>query len=78
MGQRVHASMTVPQLPALPSPPLATDAATATAPAGACRICARAILRGERYARLVPSRRLAHVACVGRMAAPQRAVPVIR
>ena len=54
------------QLPA----PLATDAATASVAAGPCALCQSAILRGQRYARLVPSGRLAHAHCVARMATP--------
>jgi hypothetical protein len=58
---------------------LAEDADTASRPAGPCRICSRAILSGDRYARLVPSGQLAHLLCIGRMAAtPRRRVPVIR
>ena len=57
---------------------LATDADTATQPAGPCAICPHPILRGERYARL-PSGRYAHVPCVGRLAlAPRHRMPVIR
>jgi hypothetical protein len=43
---------------------LATDAATATTNAGPCRICSRAILRGDRFARLLTGR-LAHLGCIG-------------
>jgi hypothetical protein len=48
--------------------PLATDAATASTAAGPCHLCRRGILRGERYGRLVPSERLAHVICVASQA----------
>jgi hypothetical protein len=48
--------------------PLATDAATASTAAGQCHLCRRGILRGERYGRLVPSERLAHVICVASQA----------
>ncbi|WP_300611054.1 hypothetical protein [Trebonia sp.] len=49
--------------------PLAVDAATASTAAGPCHLCERAILRGERYARLVPSGRLAHLACIAQTTA---------
>lgn len=55
---------------------LATDAATARWSVGPCARCRRAILRGDRYALLVPDGRAAHIACI---AAPRRrTVPVIR
>jgi hypothetical protein len=54
-------------------PPLAEDAGTATRPVGACSICARAILRGNRYALVVPGGEAAHVTCIARRAlAPAR------
>lgn len=48
--------------------PLVTDAATASTAAGPCHLCQRGIWRGQRYARLVPSGRLAHLVCIGRTA----------
>jgi hypothetical protein len=48
--------------------PLATDAATASTALGACHLCQRGILRGQRYGRLFPSERLAHVVCVAQSA----------
>jgi hypothetical protein len=48
---------------AIPAP-LADGAATARRPAGACHLCGRAVLAGQRYARLVPAGQLAHVACI--------------
>lgn len=55
------------------APPLATDATTATRAIGACHLCQRGITRGERYGRIFPSGRIAHVACVAAEAlAPAR------
>jgi hypothetical protein len=51
---------TAVQLPA----PLATGAAAASVAAGPCALCQHGILRGDRYARLVPSGRLAHLTCI--------------
>jgi hypothetical protein len=51
---------------------LATDAAVAERPAGPCALCHHGILRGDRYAALVPSGKLAHIACTGRLALRQR------
>ena len=48
--------------------PLATDADTATRPAGPCSLCGRAILRGHRFALGVPDGKAAHVACIARRA----------
>jgi hypothetical protein len=62
---------------AIPAP-LAVDATTAERPAGPCSVCHRAILALERYAVVVPSRKLAHVPCVAAAARTRRAVPVIR
>jgi hypothetical protein len=45
---------------------IATDAATATRPAGPCAECQKAILAGDRFARLL-SGKLAHVSCTGRL-----------
>lgn len=54
-------------------PPLAEDAATASTTVGACHLCQRGILRGQRYGRLVPSGRIAHVVCISAQAlAPAR------
>lgn len=47
--------------------PLATDAATARRPLGPCAACRCAILRGQRFARLVPGGQAAHVSCVTRL-----------
>jgi hypothetical protein len=59
--------------------PLATDADTAHSHAGACALCRRPVLRGDRYALLVPDGTAAHLPCVALMASrPRRAVPVIR
>ena len=49
-------------------PPLATDAGVASRPVAPCCLCARAILRGMRYALLVPSELPAHTPCIARMA----------
>lgn len=56
--------MTTTTKPAVP-PPLAEDAGTAERPAGPCRLCQRGILRGQRFARLVPDGHLAHTSCIG-------------
>jgi hypothetical protein len=56
---------------------LAEDAATAKAAAGPCCLCRHVIARGDRYARIVTSGQLAHIACVARLAL-RRPVPVIR
>lgn len=48
--------------------PLATDADVATRPVGPCSICRRCILRGYRFALLVPDGKAAHVACIARRA----------
>jgi hypothetical protein len=59
--------MTTITTPAVQVPePLATDAAIASAPAGPCVLCSYPIRRGDRYARAVPSGRLAHVVCIVR------------
>ena len=59
-------------------PPLAEDAAVATYQAGPCAICQHAIIRGERYASLVPSGKAAHLRCIAfAAAAPRTRVPVI-
>ncbi len=52
--------------------PLAEHAATAARPAGPCALCRRPIVTWERYAALVPSKRLAHVRCIGAGAAQPR------
>jgi hypothetical protein len=52
---------------------LAEEAGTATRPVGPCSICSRAILRGARYALVVPGGESAHVVCIARRAlAPAR------
>lgn len=66
--------MTTP-LPA----PLAEDARTADGHAGACAVCRRQILQGERYAVMVPLGKAAHAPCIALAATrARRAVPVIR
>lgn len=52
---------------ALPEP-LAEGAATAATAAGPCVLCQRPIRRGQRYARLTLTGRLAHLPCVALMA----------
>lgn len=47
----------------IPDPP-PTDTQTASTVVGACHLCRRGILRGQRYSRLFPSGRIAHVVCV--------------
>lgn len=61
--------MTMTTAPASRLPePLADGADTAQRPAGPCHLCGRGILRGQRYAQLVPSGLLAHVVCITRAA----------
>lgn len=45
--------------------PLAVDAAVAQSQAGPCTLCGQPVRRGQRYARLLVSGRLAHTACIG-------------
>lgn len=59
---------------------LAAGAATAERPAGPCALCGRAILRGQRYATLAQSGRLAHLPCIasGTRQAPRQPAAAIR
>jgi len=50
---------------------LADDAATAKTSTRPCAVCRRRIGRGDRYARLVPSGKLAHLPCVAAAAKQQ-------
>jgi hypothetical protein len=63
-----------PQVP----PPLATDADTALSFAGQCSLCRSPILKGDRYALIVPNGKAAHLPCISLAASRRRAVPVIR
>jgi hypothetical protein len=54
-------------------PPLAEGADTAARPMGPCPLCRRAILRGARFALVVPTGHAAHVVCIAwRALAPAR------
>lgn len=43
---------------------LADDAAAASVPLGPCAVCQHPVTRGQRYARLIRSRRPAHAWCI--------------
>jgi hypothetical protein len=68
--------MTMPdQIP----PPLATDAGTALSFAGQCSLCRSPILKGDRFALVVPDGTAAHLPCISLAASRRRRpVPVIR
>jgi hypothetical protein len=58
--------------------PLATDAGTAHTAAGPCSVCRQPIMRGQRYALVVPDGKAAHTPCIVLAALRRRPVPVIR
>jgi hypothetical protein len=56
----------------MPGELVATDAQTAHDYAGACVLCERAMLRGNRVAWLADGRGYGHLGCISAMPAPAR------